>query len=139
MSDAEDVAAIKRLYEDWKVPWEAGDAAAVAAFYANDAIQMPANEPDIVGKEAWQSSLQAFFDQFTIKGNTSEVLEAEIAGDLAFVRGTYVITVSPKAGGKPTQYSGKFVHIFKRQPDGAWKIYRAIGVDDQSPRPAPKG
>jgi len=139
MSEAEDVAAIKRLYEDWKAPWEAGDAAAVAAFYANDAIQMPANEPAIVGKEAWQSSLQAFFDQFTIKGNTSEVLEAEIAGDLAFVRGTYVITVSPKAGGKPTQYSGKFVHIFKRQPDGVWKIYRAIGVDDQSPRPAPKG
>jgi uncharacterized protein (TIGR02246 family) len=129
----DDVAVIKRLYEDWKAPWEAGDAAAVAAFYANDAIQMPANEPDVIGKDAWKVSLQAFFDQFTVKSDASEVLEAEVAGDLAFARGTYMITVTPKAGGKPTQYSGKFVHIFKRQPDGSWKIYRAIGVDDQSP------
>jgi uncharacterized protein (TIGR02246 family) len=138
MNEAEDVAAIKRLYEDWKAPWEAGDAAAVAAFYAADAIQMPVNEPDIIGKDAWQSSLQTFFDQFTVKGGTSEVSEAEVAGDLAFARGTYLITVTPKAGGKPTQSSGKYVHIFKRQPDGSWKIYHAIGVDDQSPRPAPR-
>ena len=94
---------------------------------------MPANEPDIIGKDAFQSSLQAFFEQFTVKGNASEVLEAEVSGDLAFVRGTYMITVTPKAGGQPTQYSGKYLHIFKRQPDGAWKIYRAIGADEEPP------
>ncbi len=136
MGKAENVAAIKRLYDDWKAPWEAGDAAAVAAFYADDAIQMPANEPEIIGKDAWQSSLRAFFEQFTIQGNSSEVLEAEVAGDLGFARGTYVITVTPRASGKVTRYSGKFVHIFKRQADGSWKIYRAIGVDDQPPPPS---
>ena len=94
---------------------------------------MPANEPDIIGKDAFQSSLQAFFEQFTVKGNASEVLEAEVSGDLAFVRGTYMITGTPKAGGQPTQYSGKYLHIFKRQPDGAWKIYRAIGADEEPP------
>ena len=123
----EDIAAIKRLYEDWKAPWEAGDAAALAEFYTDDAIQMPANQPDVIGKDAWKESLEAFFDQFTVKGNSEEVLEAEVVGDLAFVRGAYTLTVTPKAGGKPTQYIGRWVHIFKRQPNGSWKIYRAIG------------
>lgn len=101
------------------------------------AIQMPVNEPDLIGKDAWKASLQAFFDQFTVKGDSSEVLEAEVAGDLAFARGRYVITVTPKAGGEPTRYRGKYMHILKRQPEGSWKIYRAIGVDDQSPPPEP--
>ncbi len=138
MNETQAVAAIKRLYEDWKTPWEAGDANGVAGFYTDDTIQMPANEPDIVGREAFRASLEGVFGQFAVQGNSSEVLEAETAGDLAFARGTYVITVTPKAGGKPARYSGKYLHLLKRQPDGRWKIYRAIGVDDQSPCPAPE-
>jgi len=49
MIRAQEVAAIRRLYEDWKTPWEAGDAAGVADFYTDDAIQIPANGPDIIG------------------------------------------------------------------------------------------
>ncbi len=132
MSDAQAIAAIKRLYEDWRTPWETGDAAGVANFCTDDTIQMPAEEPDIVGRDAFRSSLESVFAQFAVHGNSSEVLEVEISGDLAFARGKYAITLTPKAGGEPARYSGKFVHLLKRQPDGSWKIYRAIGADDHS-------
>lgn len=130
----DDIAAIKQVYDDWTLPWETGDAAGVASYYTEDAVQMPSSEPDIVGREAAQSSLQAVFDDFTVKGNAMDIQEVEIAGDLAFARGTYALTVTPKADGEPTHYTGKFLHLFKRQPEG-WKIHRAIGADDQLASP----
>lgn len=138
MNESPAIAAIKRLYVDWKAPWEAGDAAGVARYYTDDAVQMPASEPDIVGRDAFRSSLEALFFQFKIHGDSTDVLEIETAGEIAFVRGTYAITLTPKTGGESTRYTGKFVHLLKRQQDGPWKIHRAIGVDDVSPRPAPE-
>lgn len=134
MMGGQEVASILRLYEAWKAPWEAGYAAGVARFYTEGAIQMPAGEPDIIGREAFQASLETLFDQFTLRGSSSEILEVEAAGDLAFVRGTFAMILTPRGGGEPVRYSGKFVHILRRQPDGAWKIHRAIGVDDHPPR-----
>jgi uncharacterized protein (TIGR02246 family) len=138
MCESEAVAAIKRLYQAWKAPWETGDAVGIADYYTEDAVQMPANEPDIVGRDAFRVCLEALFNQFTVKGDSTEVVEVQTGGDLAFARGTYAIILTPKAGGKPTRYSGKFVHLLKRQPDGTWKIHRAIGVDDSSPRSEPE-
>jgi uncharacterized protein (TIGR02246 family) len=125
------INSLKQVYENWKVYWENGDADSVVSYYTDDTIQMPDNEPEIVGKAAYRSSLKAFFDEFRVKGNSSKINEVEGTGNLAFVRGTYVLTVTAKKGGKATKYSGKFLHIFKRQRDGYWRIYRAIGFDDQ--------
>jgi len=133
MKESQAVAVIKRLYTDWRSPWEAGDASGVSDFYTDDAIQMPAGASDIVGRDTFRVSLESLFKQFVVKGDSTEVLEVETAGDLAFVRGTYALTLIPKAGGEPTRYTGKFVHLLKRQPNGSWKIHRAIGVDDVSP------
>ena len=125
-----DTTAIKQLYEDWKPYWENGDAEKVVSFYTDDAVQIPIGEPDIVGKEAARLSLEAFFKEFTIKGDSTEIQEVKITDDFAFARGTYKLTLTPKLKGKPTQYTGKFLHIFKRRQDNSWKIYRAIGGDD---------
>ncbi|MEE8586821.1 MAG: hypothetical protein V3T83_18425 [Acidobacteriota bacterium] len=65
----------------------------------------------------------------------AEGLEVEVAGDWAFDRGTYTITLTPKAGGEPVfEDEAKYLTITKRQPDGSWKIYRTISNSD---RPLP--
>jgi uncharacterized protein (TIGR02246 family) len=130
MNNKVDIASIKRMYKDWKKPWEAGDAATVASFYTTDAIQMPVGEPDIVGKKAWEKSLKSLFKTFKIKGDYTKIKEVKIDNSLGFARGTYKLTLSPKKGGKSKSYTGKFLHIYERQRDGSWKIYRAIGGDD---------
>ena len=129
-TQAEDVAAIKKLIDDYLAAANAGDVSAVAAFYTDDAIRMPPNAPAKIGKEAIQSDVQTQLDQFTIKLGL-EVVEVEVAGDWAFGRGSHTITLTPKAGGEPTEDSGKWIEILKRQPDGAWKIYRLIWNSDQ--------
>jgi len=125
-SQAEDVAAIKALNPKAEAAFNAGDAAALADFFTDDAILMPANEPALVGKEAIQSWFQTIFDQFTFKW-TASTEEVEVAGDWAFERSTSTFTVTPKAGGEPIfEDNTKDLNILKRQPDGAWKTYRSI-------------
>ncbi len=128
-TQAEDVAAIKALSDDYLAALNAGDAAALADIFAEDAILMPVSAPALVGKEAIQSGMQTFVDQFTSKltGSTEEV---EVAGDWAFSRNSYTGTVTPKAGGEPTEIKLKLLTIYKRQPDGSWKNYRGIGNSD---------
>jgi ketosteroid isomerase-like protein len=60
---AKDVAAIKRVIDDWVAAANAGDAVAVASLFADDGILMLPNEPSVIGKEAIRSHLQAHFDE----------------------------------------------------------------------------
>jgi len=39
-------------------------------------------------------------------------------------------TSTPKAGGKSVEYTGKWLNVSKRQPDGSWKIYRDLTAVD---------
>ncbi|MCP5111644.1 MAG: DUF4440 domain-containing protein [bacterium] len=131
---AEDVAAIKMLENDRVTAYNAGDAAGVAAFYTDDTIQMPPNEPAVIGKEEIQSAGQRIFDQFTAEMAFS-IDEVQVASDWAFSRGTYTATLTPRAGGEPgNEGIGKGLDIYRRQPDGSSKIYLAIWNSDQ-PRP----
>ena len=133
-SQAEDVAAIKAFGPKAVAATNAGDAAALADLYTEDAIHMPPNRPALVGKEAIQSSYQTGFAQFTQK-LTLTLEEVEVSGDWAFSRSTYTGTGTPKAGGEPIfEDNGKFLAIHKRQPDSTWKIHRDIANSD---RPLP--
>ncbi|MCX6669721.1 MAG: SgcJ/EcaC family oxidoreductase [Methanothrix sp.] len=108
----------------------AGNASAIADFYAEDAMLLPHNNSPVIGKEAIRSGYKTFLDQFSIKG-TSEIAELEVAGDWAFMRGTYTTTVIAKAGGQPVEEDhGNWLWIVKRQRDCSWKIFRAIGVSE---------
>jgi uncharacterized protein (TIGR02246 family) len=129
-SQAEDVAALKAMVPEIEAAWNAGDAAALANLRTDDAIRMNPNEVALVGSQAIQSWHQTIFDQFTPKSALS-IEEVEVAGDWAFVRGSYAITLTPKDGGEPTEDSGKFLVIEKRQPDGYWKCYRIFSNSDQ--------
>lgn len=41
------------------------------------------------------------------------------------------LTVIPKKGGPPIEEDrGNWLWIVKRQPDGSWKIFRAIGTSE---------
>jgi ketosteroid isomerase-like protein len=54
--------------------------------------------------------------------------EVTVSGDYAFQRGTYQYDMRPRTGGAAARTSGKLMGIFRRQPDGSWKIYRGIST-----------
>ncbi len=84
---------------------------------------MPPDTPAEIGKEEIRVRMKPLFDQLIIKIPIT-VKEVRVSGDLAFSRGTYTLSTTPKAGGETTKVPGKFLTILQRQADGSWKIAR---------------
>jgi len=120
-----DTAAINDILTMYASSSEAGDLSAWLSLWTEDGVQMPPNEPPVIGKDQIQKANKAAFDQFTFEMEITNK-EIQIAGDWAFSRGTYAATVSPKNGDQPFPIDGKFMTILERQPDGNWKIHRDI-------------
>ena len=94
----------------------------IVAFYADDAVLLPAAEPTVTGKaairEEWQHILA--IPDFE---STSRLVSAEVsvAGDFGYTTGTYAARMRGEDGEMVTE-PGKWVSIWKRQPGGAWRI-----------------
>lgn len=111
------------------------DAAAyVKAYYASDAVLMPPNEKTASGTDA----IVAWFKALPPVSNLKlTIVEAEGAGDAAYVRGTYVFTVTPSGAAAVTD-SGKYLEVWKKQADGSWRAVRdAFNSDIPLPAPPP--
>jgi uncharacterized protein (TIGR02246 family) len=118
-------AAINAIWKEYSASLNAGDIDRWVALWTEDGVQMPPDEPAVVGKERIRARNQAVADRFTFDiGITNE--EVRTTGDWAFSRGTYKASLTPKAGGKQIPIDGKYMTILARQPDGSWKIHRDI-------------
>lgn len=102
-----------------------GDPDAWAAVYADDGVQMPPHGPANRGSGSIRSWCKAFLSPFHA-AFMQLVCEVHVAGDWAFERGSYKITLSPRAGGEPVQDVGKYLTIYERQDGGQWRIARDI-------------
>jgi uncharacterized protein (TIGR02246 family) len=117
--------AIDAIFARYVASLRAGDADAWAELWTEDGIQMPPDAPAVAGRtrirETLRGALAAFRADMQIRTD-----EVRGAGDWAFARGTYTLTLTPKQGGAPVPVDGKFLTIFARQPDGSWKIHRDV-------------
>ena len=96
-----------------------GDAAACAAVYTEDAKILPPESPAMTGKQAAQGLWQGFIDM-GVKGISLQTLELEEMGDRAVERGAATVDIQGE-GGQTIQASGKYIVLWRRQADGAWK------------------
>ncbi|MDA2928036.1 SgcJ/EcaC family oxidoreductase [Acidobacteria bacterium AH-259-G07] len=131
-----DLDAIDSLRDEFLTAHNANEASRLAALYTDGAVLMPPNEESVTGKQGVESWYQANFDQFTAELTLSSE-EVEVAGDWAFDRGTYTITLTPKDDGEPIEDNGKYIVILQKQPDNSWKITHAIW-NSNIPIPAPE-
>jgi uncharacterized protein (TIGR02246 family) len=132
---AADVAAINAVREAYIAAETAGDAAAVAALYADNATLMPSNHAAVSGKSAIEAFLQQQYAAMSA-ALTVTPRETKAAGDMGYDTGTTVITLTPKAGGKAMSSNGKYAVTLARQADKSWKITNLIYNEDM---PMPMG
>jgi uncharacterized protein (TIGR02246 family) len=128
---ATDTKALSALRARFAAAYSAKDAAAVSSFYEDDAILMLPNQAAIEGRPRIRTMFEAAFKQTTATIVHTPV-ETEVAGDWAYERGNVVITTTPKSG-QPAKESIKYLVLFKRQPDGAWKVHRDISNSNNPP------
>jgi ketosteroid isomerase-like protein len=113
-----DIAAIRQLNEDFLSCFLSRDFDSVAQKYAVDAVLMPPHCPACQGRAAARKWMAEFppathfrFEYHDIDGRN----------DLAYVRGTYFLTIQPE-GAEPVEDVGKFLEICKKQTDGSWLL-----------------
>ena len=131
---AEDLQAINAVNQQFVDTINQGDAAAVAALFAEEAKRLPPNSQMIVGRENIQASIQAALDAGVGDLQATEI-EISLNGDMAHLLGKYMYTIQPEEG-EATSESGKYVSILKRE-NGTWMIDVQIW-NSSLPLPAPE-
>ena len=116
-------AAVNNLLNQYAASLNSGDLDRWVGLWTEDGVQMPPGEPAVVGKDRIRARNGAGLARFKFDmGITNE--EVQVAGDWAYIRGTYKATLTPKQGGAPVLVDGKYMSILARQQDGSWKFHR---------------
>lgn len=130
-----DISAINNILDQYASSINAGDLDLWISLWADDGIQMPPNAPAVIGKGQLRAENESMFGEFILKMVITNK-EVRVAGDLAFVRGTYTFSLTPKAGGETIMTDGKYLSIVERQADGSWKFARDCFNDNAPPKEA---
>ncbi len=123
-TDAEgDKAAIVKLQQQWEAAFKNRDAAALANLFTEDCVRMPDGATTTIGRQALEAAYRKEFDaiwkkKFDASIKTDEVV---VSGDYGFARGTDTLT--EEENGKRSQETGKWMAVYRRQPDGSWKYF----------------
>ncbi|MGO4674300.1 SgcJ/EcaC family oxidoreductase [Bosea sp. 2YAB26] len=119
MSD--DEREIRALIEKWLTASKAGDVASVLELMTEDAIFMvPGQAP--FGKATFAAMSDTMSD-LKIEGS-STIDELKVLGDWAFVRSHLDMTATSLATGSSRHRTGYTLTLFKKEPDGRWKLAR---------------
>jgi uncharacterized protein (TIGR02246 family) len=98
------------------------DADSLASALAEDAWQMPPNQPAVVGREAirqyWRQAFQFGRWDFTLR--TQDVA---VSGPLAIERGTYIVRFTAGPGSPMPSFEdrGNYLVHWRREADGEWR------------------
>ena len=137
MNDQErDVNSIRELEHRAREAAKAKDLDLYVSFYADDAVLLWPGVPMVTGRAAIQKLVQVFFSMpdFSLSFETAHV-EVSRAGDFAYTYGTNKVTLVD-LNGKKMRDSGKYLTVYKKQSDGAWKVVADTGNSDL-PAPVP--
>ena len=132
---AADVAAINAFNQRYLKAINDGDINALSALTDDDHIMLAPNRAPIVGKAANDEANGRAYQQFKIDEKWTPV-ETVVDGNLAYQRGTFSVTATPKAGGTARSVKGNFLRIYRRQ-SGGWQMTRDMFNSDEPPAPPP--
>jgi len=122
---------IIQAYKAFEEAFFKGDAESLSLIYTDDAEWLVPEAPPIKGREAiaqaWKGIIGPGGNRVRV-----EVREVQDSGNWAFDVGSFTVTTSDGA----VQNAGKYIVIWRRQSNGAWKTYRDIFNWDVPPRSA---
>jgi uncharacterized protein (TIGR02246 family) len=124
-----DMAAIERLHNRDAAAAKAGDLAALAELWADDAVALPPGEPPVIGIDAirrWLAASQPAPSKVEILEYLLHFNEVKVFGDEAIEWGRICVTVRPHGATSSLRSSGNLMRVLKRQPDGSWKVFRSV-------------
>jgi ketosteroid isomerase-like protein len=118
--------------------YNASDWAGLAALYTEDAKVAFSQSPLLEGAAAIRQRFEERFGaSASPKIEIHDVGTMELDADWAVDGGWYRFTANPPSG--PVAQGGMYLNLFRRQPDGSWKIHWAVVNGRPEPAPAKAG
>jgi ketosteroid isomerase-like protein len=116
---AADETGLIKLDADWSNAVAAKDVEKTMSYYADDALMMPPNIPTLTGKQSIRTLWKSLLEAPGFAGGW-KATKVDVSEDLSYVTGTYEITETDDSGKAMTD-KGKYLKVWKKQPDGSWK------------------
>ena len=128
---AGDVAALQKRIDQWLDGYNKADVAQMMDVFGDDFTMDDEGAPGTLDKAQATHIYTGMFAKYDthIDGITDEV---RVSGDMAFDRGHYTITLTPKGGGTTVVHKGHFLEVWERK-DGVWKVQRLMDTSDATP------
>jgi uncharacterized protein (TIGR02246 family) len=123
-------AMIRATGEDWAKHWNARDLEKLVAAYAEDAVYLPPHHPAVHGRGAIREYLKIPLSH-GVTNLRFDVTYIKYAGELAYDVGRYTMTVPHDGGSRNDE--GKYLTVWRREPDGEWKIVADTWSSDLPP------
>jgi uncharacterized protein (TIGR02246 family) len=118
---AEDVRhAVEQANARMIAAFKAGDAAAIANLYAEDAKMLPPDASEVAGRQQIQELWQSWIDA-GLKDLTLDVSEVEASGDLAYEIGDFSLQ-APDDNDTMVTTTGNYLVVWKHGSDGTWRL-----------------
>jgi len=111
-------------WEGYSAALLVGDIDGWIALWDEGGVQLPPNEPMNVGIPAIKKWMMAKFAAVTFEKFAIGISGTFVDHEYGFVYGNFTFTLAPKDGGAKIFGDSKYETIYKRQPDGSWKIFR---------------
>lgn len=126
-----DIEAVLQQQSRFNEALNSADAEAIIALADEAATDMAAGMPAAAGKAAVAERIRTILDQYRVETKNHEVRQTDVSGDLAVVRCVMEGAWIPKDGSPRIELSGNWLQVWKRQPDGAWKLLQNIWNSDR--------
>jgi uncharacterized protein (TIGR02246 family) len=126
-----DAQAIRDNEAAWVKDWQAKDVDKITSHYAPDASLLIADMPAMKGTDAIKSGIGNLLKDphLSLVFSPSQVVIAK-GGDVAYTQGVYTMTYTEPKTGMTLIERGKYVTVYKKQPDGSWKAAEDIDNAD---------
>ena len=131
----QDPGEVRRVIERHNsdaVRWYAsGDSDSIASMFAEDAWQMPPNNPPLVGREAirqfWSQALKLGKWEFSL-----QTQDVSVSGPVAVERGKYILKFSAGPGAPMSSFQdrGNYLVHWRREGDGEWRAVADAPVSE---------
>jgi steroid delta-isomerase len=128
-----DAAKIRQALADWVEATWAGDRMRASRIWAPDLVGWYPGQPDDSYEREMESARNPRAPDAPRSLPSVEVVEVMVSGDLAVVRDIW--RFSRIAGADTTFSSLRGFEVWRRQPDGEWRISRWISAPDPTYRP----
>jgi uncharacterized protein (TIGR02246 family) len=114
---------IKRVIDEFIKAYNSGDIDAVLACYGDDLVKLRQGAPPETKAEVARRVANVF-NKFhsRVDVRNDEIL---VAGELAFTRGSFRVSLTPRAGGEAQTIDRRYLEVWGKE-NGRWSVIRTM-------------